>query len=193
MIVSRYSLRMPNSVWGLQPITSLTVLATSLSGIWYDLIARMLIIMGTAIFTVNHSEQLFNLFYQPTNPSSLAHSLSTLRPRQNGRHFADAIFKCIFLNENVWIPIKISLKFVPQGPINDIPAMVQIMAWRRPGDKPLSGPMMVRLPTHLCVTRPQWVNHAVIMQLSLEDCGCHYSPLTVHSHSTSLSPVSLIP
>ena len=32
--------------------------------------------------------------------------LSTLRPRQNGRHFPDDIFECIFLNENVWIPIK---------------------------------------------------------------------------------------
>ena len=32
------------------------------------------------------------------------------------------------------------------------------MAWRRPGDKPLSEPMMVRLSTHICVTRPQWVN-----------------------------------
>ena len=84
--------------------------------------------------------------------------LNTLRPRQNGSHFADAIFKCTFLNENVWIPIKISLKFVPQGPINNIPALIQIMAWRRPGDKPLSGPMMVRLPMHICVTRPQWVN-----------------------------------
>ena len=31
------------------------------------------------------------------------------------------------------------------------------MAWRRPGDKPLSEPMVVRLPTHICVTRPQWV------------------------------------
>ena len=84
-------------------------------------------------------------------------AIITLRPRQNGRHFADAIFKCIFLNENAWIPIKISLKFVPQGPINNIPALVQIMAWRRPGDKPLSGLMMPRLPTHICVTRPQWV------------------------------------
>ena len=46
----------------------------------------------------------------------------------NGRHFTDAIFKWNFLNENVWIPIKISLKFVPKGPINNIPAMVQIMA-----------------------------------------------------------------
>ena len=54
-------------------------------------------------------------------------SVNTLRPRQNGRHFADAIFKCIFLNENVWIPIKISLKFVPQGPLSNIPALVQIM------------------------------------------------------------------
>ena len=32
------------------------------------------------------------------------------------------------------------------------------MAWRRPGDKPLSEPMMVKLLTHICVTRPQWVN-----------------------------------
>ena len=83
--------------------------------------------------------------------------VNTLRPRQNGRRFADDIFKCIFLNENVWIPIKISLKFVPRGPINYIPALVQIMAWRRPGDKPLSEQMMIRLPTHICVTRPQWV------------------------------------
>ena len=85
-------------------------------------------------------------------------SLNTLRPRQNGRHFPDDIFKCIFLNENVWIPIKISLNFVPKGPINNIPALVQIMAWRHPGDKPISEPMMVSLPTHICITRPQRVN-----------------------------------
>ena len=98
--------------------------------------------------------------------------LNTLRPRQNRRHFADDIFKWIFLNENIWIPIKISLKFVPQGPINNIPALVQIMAWRRPGDKPLSGPMVVRLPTHRCVTRPQWVNNlmSVIWGLFIMIC-----------------------
>ena len=50
--------------------------------------------------------------------------VKTLRPRQNGRHFADDIFKCIFLNENVWISIEISLKFVPKGPIDNIPALV---------------------------------------------------------------------
>ena len=53
------------------------------------------------------------------------------------------------MNENVWISIKISLKFVPRGPISNIPALVQMMAWRRPGDKPLSEPVMVSLLTHV--------------------------------------------
>ena len=83
--------------------------------------------------------------------------LNTLRPRQNGRRIADDTFNRIFVNENFSISIKCSLKFVPKGPINNIPALVQIMAWRRPGDKPLSEPMMVRLLTHICIARPQWV------------------------------------
>ena len=83
--------------------------------------------------------------------------LNTLRPRQNGRHFTDDTFKRIFLNDIVRIPIKISLKFVPKDPVINIPALVQIMAWRRPGDKPLSEPMMVSLLMHICVTQPQWV------------------------------------
>ena len=89
---------------------------------------------------------------------SLEQRLNTLRPRQNERHFADDIFKCIFLIENIWNSTNISLRFVRKGRINNISALVQIMAWRRPGDKPLSEPMMVSLPTHICVTRPQWVN-----------------------------------
>ena len=80
-----------------------------------------------------------------------------LRPRQNGRHFADDTFKRIFMNENVKISINISLKFVPKSLINNIPALVRIMAWHRPGDKPLSEPMMGNLLMHICVTRPQWV------------------------------------
>ena len=81
---------------------------------------------------------------------------NTLRLRQNGRHFADDIFKRIFLNENDRIWIKISLEFLPNVPINNIPSLVQIMAWCRPGDKPLSEPMVVWLPTHICFARPQW-------------------------------------
>ena len=76
--------------------------------------------------------------------------LNTLRPRQNGCQFPDDIFKCIFLNENIWIAIKIPLKFVPKVLINNIPALVQVMAWHRPGNKPLSESIMVSLPTHIC-------------------------------------------
>ena len=63
-------------------------------------------------------------------------------PGQNGHHFADDIFKYIFMNENVCITI--SLKFVPKRPINNIPELFQIMAWRRIGDKPLSETMLTQ-------------------------------------------------
>ena len=69
-----------------------------------------------------------------------------------------AIFQYILLNENVYISIKISLKFVAKVPINNIPALVQIIVWRRPGEKPLSEPVRVSLVTHIWVTRLQWVN-----------------------------------
>ena len=56
------------------------------------------------------------------NGSTVA--FNTLRLRQKGRHFADDVFKCIFLNGNLWISIKISLKFVRKGQINNIPSLV---------------------------------------------------------------------
>ena len=61
---------------------------------------------------------------------------------RNGRHFPDDSFKCIFINEKICTLILISLKFAPKGPVNNIPTMVQIMAWRRSGDKPLSDSML---------------------------------------------------
>ena len=66
-------------------------------------------------------------------------------------------FLLLFLNENVWILIKISLNFVPKGPVNNIPALIHIMAWPRPGAKPLSEPMMGEVTDaymrHLASTR----------------------------------------
>ena len=91
--------------------------------------------------------------------------LNTLRPRQDGRHFADDSFTCIFFNENCCILIKFSLKYVRKGPIDNNRALVQIMAWRRSGDKPLSEPMMISLPTHIYASlglnelTHQWINH----------------------------------
>ena len=108
--------------------------------------------------------------------------INTLRPRQNGRHFPDDSFKYVFFNENARISLKISMKFVPKVRINNIPALVQIMAWRRPGDKPLSEPMMVSLLTHISVTRPQWVKSLsnlchIIQSLHLVDRHISWSDL----------------
>ena len=66
--------------------------------------------------------------------------VNTFKPRQTGRHFADDISK-----------------FVPKGPINNIPTLVQIMAWPSPGAKPLCERKMISLSTHIFVTRPQWI------------------------------------
>ena len=51
-------------------------------------------------------------------------------------------FKCIFFIEKDRNHIQISLKFVPKCPIDNKPAMFQVMAWRRAGDKPLPEPML---------------------------------------------------
>ena len=56
---------------------------------------------------------------------------------------ADHPFKCKFVNENGLISIEVSLKFVPKDPFNNILALVQIMAWHQPGDKPLSESIMI--------------------------------------------------
>ena len=133
--------------------------------------------------------------------------INTLSTRQNGRHFSNDTFKCIFLNENVWNSFKTSLKFVPQGPINNIPALVQIMAWRCLGNKPLSEPMMIRLPTHICITRPQWVKMQDSMVRKWSRGGCkvslhlanscqnkifHAVPWLFKANKVTNSPLSLV-
>ena len=69
-------------------------------------------------------------------------SFISFTPGQNDHHFEDDIFKCIFLNENICVWHIIWLKFVPKGPIDNNSALVQIRAWRRAGDKPLSEQML---------------------------------------------------
>ena len=84
--------------------------------------------------------------------------LNTLRTKYKGFHFTDDILKWIFVNENVWIAINISLKRDTESRISKFLALVEIKAWRRTGDNPLSDPMMFSLLTHICVTLSQWVN-----------------------------------
>ena len=58
-------------------------------------------------------------------------------------NLADDILKCHYVNENV-ISAQLSLNFVPKGPIDHKSSLVQVMAWRRIGDKPLHEPMMTQ-------------------------------------------------
>ena len=107
--------------------------------------------------------------------------LNTLRPNQDGRHFPDEIF----LKENVWISTNIWLKFVPKGPIDNILELVQIMAWRRPGAKPLYESMMVSLPTHISVARPQWIKAVLSIDHMIKptaiDSWGYTPPTTIHA------------
>ena len=96
-------------------------------------------------------------------------SFNTLRPRQNGRHFPDDIFKCISLDENAWISIKFSLTFLPKSPINNIPSLVQITAWHRSGDKPLFEPIVLsflRIYTSLGLNELSIISKSKICPLS---------------------------
>ena len=77
-------------------------------------------------------------------PSPLNMHVNSSPPGQNGCHFADNIFQCIFMNEKFWILIQISLKFVLKGQIDNEAALVKAMAWRRTGDKPLPEPMLIQ-------------------------------------------------
>ena len=160
MLVNRVSIGSDN---GLSPIQHQAIILTNWVIVNWTLRNKLQqnFNQNTKLFILENASE--NIVCEMAAISSRGRWVNTLRPRQNGRRFADDTFKRIFLNENVRISIKISLKFVPKGPTNNIQALVQIMAWHRSDDKPLSEPMMVRLPTHICVTRPQWVkfSHAL--------------------------------
>ena len=110
-------------------------------------------VLGTNV--LNRACQLGWLLLDFLQASQWKHHESDLMinsslPGRNGRLFADDIFRCIFVSEKFCILIKNSLKFVPEGPINNN------LALRRIGDKPLSEPMLDSL-MHICRTRGRWV------------------------------------
>ena len=83
------------------------------------------------------------------------HGITRMRQKQNGRHFADGIYKCILLYEWYGILVQIWLKFVPRVLFDNKSALVQIMAWHHTGYKPLSEPMMAYFThTYMHHTQP---------------------------------------
>ena len=79
-----------------------------------------------------------------SSPHRIYACLTHLPPDKMVDILSDDIFKGIFLNKNARILIQNSLKFVPKSPIDNRPALVQVMAWRRRGDKPLPEPMLTQ-------------------------------------------------
>ena len=84
--------------------------------------------------------------------------VNTLKPTRNGHHYQDDIFKPM---HEFWL--KLHWSIFPEDPINNIPALAQIMAWHQPGNEPLSETMMVRLTTHICLTYNGDSNRILIM------------------------------
>ena len=124
-------------IWTNAGILLIRPLGTNFSGI----------LIGNQTFSfkkmhLEMSSAKWRLFY-------LGLSVNKLRLRQNGHHVADGFLKFIMLYENYCILIKILPKFIPEGLINNDTSLVQIMAWRRSGAKPLSEPMMVSLLMHI--------------------------------------------
>ena len=115
-----------------------------------------------------------------TNVLPITMAVLTYWGRDKIATISQTTFSKEFFNQNVQISINISMRFVPKGPINNIPALVQMMVWRRLGEKPLSEPM-VTLLTYICVAWPQWVKRlkAVIRGNCPDTWGRHcYEPMS---------------
>ena len=110
------------------------------------------------------SNHFLNKYPYLTNSYRFLHSvickpITTLRPSKNGCQFPDGIFKSIYQYENIYILITISPKFVPKGPIDNIPAL------RIGSGNVSSETMMASLLTHICVTRPRWIPPNTFMHI----------------------------
>ena len=101
--------------------------------------------LGTKVREILSGIISFSFVCETAAIMSRPQCVDSFSPGQNGRHLPEDIIKCVYMNEKLYISIHISLKFVHKGPIDNIPALVQIMAWRRPGDKPLSEPMLTQI------------------------------------------------
>ena len=145
-----------------------------ISVLWQAAFSCQSTVINTGMHSKNNGQMdaLLNTFsltcfeLTPLDISCVSTRINSSPPAQNGRLFADDIFRCIFVNEKFCILIKIS-KFVPNGPIDNNPALVQIMAWRRIGDKPLSEPMLARFTD-------AYMRHNGDMSWSVQKCCSKY-------------------
>ena len=103
-----------------------------------------------------------------------------------GREKTAAISQTTFWNAFSWMKMyEFCIRFhwivFPRIQLTSIPTLVQIIAWRRPGDKQLSEPMMVSLLTHICITQPQWVKQMIYHYQYVFNDSPLFAPLTLHA------------
>ena len=118
IFIARFNNRLPRSVYSL--LSYFFVLAFCTSWFMYT---------GGIHYPLNCDKSFFSIYQ--------------IKPEQNGRHFASDILKCIFSMTKLFIMIEISLKFVSEGLVDCKLSLVQAMAWRRTGEHPLFGPILV--------------------------------------------------
>ena len=122
--------------------------------LWFHLLFSFM--YGWAIF--HQREGIWHSVARlPVGQQDFWRGFNTLRPRQNGCHFTDNIFKCIFFNENFWILNEISLKYVPYGLIDNLEALVQIRVWCQMAASHYLEQCWYVLLIHVCITGPHWV------------------------------------
>ena len=112
-----------------------------------------LISMASTIIMINMiCTCIFVLKYRCGELIRQQFSRLTHPPWTNGRHYADDVFKSMFLNESAWILAQISLNVVPMGLIHSRWALVQEMAWRRTGASHYLNRCVSSFLTHICGT-----------------------------------------
>ena len=113
------------------------------------------------------------------------------RPGRNRRKFSDDIFKCIFLNKNVLILIKILLKFILYGPINNIPPLVQIMAWCRPGNIIWTNDnYFTEAYVSLCLNELMYSLLLYLTVINYNSTWLHFTSLQIHTLRAWLGPTN---
>ena len=93
-------------------------------------------------------------------------------------------FSIVFTWMKMVVPIQVSLKYISMSPINSKLALVQVMAWRRAGDKPLPELMMTQLIHAYVRQKGRWVTGI--------DTKIEVSPTTWEAHPRANPEVTKI-
>ena len=108
-------------------------------------------------------------------------------PSQNGHHFPNDIFKCIFMNEKICIFLQSSLKFVPKGPIDNNPALVHRFSqkWQikvcKLNFRVCKMPLLMKIPMKM--KEYGWFQGVKLAQLPMQNTGARLANTMIGVHN----------